>query len=110
MLPLAPTYGGDYSTVTLLSAPPPLNTPIRYLSTVLCVHRVEASDPEPTIDAAPPAWPLATPVAAPTEIIVAPTELPWSLPPCTCCGTCGLCTSQAIDPPQPPTVNPATLA
>jgi hypothetical protein len=108
MLPLAPTSGEDYSTVILLSAPPPLNTPSRYLSTVLCVRHVATSDPEPAIDPAPPAWPLSAPVAAPTEIVVAPNEPPWSLPPCNCCAICGLCTPQTVDPPQPPTVNPAT--
>jgi hypothetical protein len=66
---------------------------------VLCVHRVTASDP--AIDPASPASPS-------SESVVAPTEPPWSPPPCTYSATCSPCISPAVEPQPPTTVASAT--
>jgi hypothetical protein len=48
-------------------------------------------------------------VTASTEPVVAPTEPPWSPPPCTYCVTCSPYTSPAVDLPPSPTADSATL-
>jgi hypothetical protein len=50
---------------------------------MLYVHGVAASDPNPAVDTASPASPLSENVVAPSEPVVAPTEPLWPLPPCT---------------------------
>jgi hypothetical protein len=69
----AHTFVEDYSTVIFLSAPP------RHRSAYLFVTKpglIVASDFEPAIDSALPAWRSSEFVVAPAEPVVAPTALP----------------------------------
>jgi hypothetical protein len=91
MIPLAPTFVEDYSEP--LTRPNAAQHADPLPKHVLCAHRVAAIDP------ASAASLLSMPV-------VAPTELPWSPPICTCFATYSPCTSPAVDPPPAPTADP----
>jgi hypothetical protein len=68
---------------------------------VLCVHHIAA------IDSASAAYRLRLSSLALSKPVVSPTEPPCSPPRCTCCATYSTCTPSAVDPPPPPTVDPA---